>query len=83
MIAALLLALAVLAAKPTPSAVITAKCQKDFDAVNKPGTIERTSTMSIPAGSVVFDDEEEVLASITTAIYSWLLCSLRMTGLTR
>jgi hypothetical protein len=67
MVAALFLALVVLATKPTPSAVITAKCDKKVSKPYKKGSIKRSMTMSIPPGSVVFDDEVEVLASITAA----------------
>jgi hypothetical protein len=66
MIAALFLALAVLASKPIPSAVITAKINRV--ALKTKGSVERTSTKSVPYNSVLFDDEEEVLISITTGV---------------
>ena len=74
---ALLLAEALLATKPTPSAAVTITASSDWKTA---GTIAQSA--SIPDGSTVFDDEEEVLDSIvTTGTNSWL-CSLSMNSYT-
>ena len=79
--AIVVLAVVRLAAQPKPSAavIITRTKSTNWLGVTYTPVIKRTE--SIPSGSKIFDDEEEVLASITTASYPVGLCTLRLTSL--
>ena len=59
-----------LAATPTPTKVFTVKVD---------WSISIEVSASAPSGSHVFDDEKEVLASITTSNYYYSLVSIGMT----
>ena len=74
----MLLAMAIYAARPTPSEAFTVKRSYNN---GRSGSIVRSTT--IPFGSQIFEDEEEVLASITTNSDSYDLCSIRLTGMDR
>ena len=62
--AIVMLAVVLLAAQPKPSAAVIITRTKSFWGTTYTPVIKRTE--SIPSGSKIFDDEEEVLASITT-----------------
>ena len=75
----LLLAVAMLAAPPIPSKVLTAKVSADR---YTKGSLVVDAV--IPPDSQLFEDEQEVLASINTANFVFYLCELGMhTILTR
>ena len=75
----LLLAVAMLAAPPLPSKVLTVKVSTDPDDT---GSIVVGG--AVPSDSQLFSDEQEVLASINTANYGSFFCELGMhTILTR
>ena len=66
-----MLAVVILAAQPKPSAALIMTVYDN--------SIKRTE--SIPSGSIIFDDEEEVLASITTGSFVVYICNIRLTSL--
>jgi len=75
----LLIAVAMLAAPPIPSKVLTVKVNTDL---NKPGSI--VVGAAAPSDSQLFSNEHEVLASINTATKDRDLCEIEMhTILTR
>jgi len=78
MILVAFLAAVALAAGPRPSEIITFKVSNKR---KKIGSIERST--SIPPGSQLFDSEEDILASISSANRNTELCSLSMTCLRR
>jgi len=69
MVVHILFAAAILAATPTPSAVITFSVSGDPYSM---GFIEQST--SIPANSQIFETEDEILASISSASASNSLC---------
>ena len=71
MMACMLLAYVILAARPDPSAVFTIEN----------GSIERST--QIPSDCEIFEDEGEMLASVTTSNYPGFVffCSLSFTSL--
>ena len=71
-----LMAMAILAAKPVPSKVITATVSDDLNTV---GSI--VVTLSAPDDSHIFEDEKEILTSIITGNREVLLCLLTMHSL--
>jgi hypothetical protein len=78
-IAGLLIAVAMLAATPIPSKVLTVKVTTHYSIT---GSI--VVGAAAPSDSQLFSDEQEVLASINTANYASILCELGMhTILTR
>jgi len=72
-----LLTVAVLAAKPIPSKVITFTISNLHHTT---GSI--TISDKLPPGTQLFDDGEEILASINTGVYYGIFCSLGMTTVT-
>ena len=75
----LLIAVAVLAAPPIPSKVLTVQAATSY-----PYTPSIVVGGAAPPDSQLFSDEQEVLASINTANYRTLLCEIEMnTILTR
>ena len=77
--AGLLLVVAILAAPPIPSKVLTVKLSTSW---STPGSI--VVVAAAPSNSQIFSDEQEVLASINTANGYYELCELGMnTILTR
>jgi hypothetical protein len=77
LIMAALIAVTTLAARPIPSAAVTATTS---GTINTAGSIARTT--SIPYGAHIFNDKEEVLSAISTANWMIWLCELTMVGLT-
>ena len=73
----MLLAAAVIAASPIPSAAVTMVKGNNF---YRPGSISRST--SIPSDGVIFKDEEEVLTSISSESYGFYLMSFSLTSLT-
>ena len=77
--AGLLIAVAMLAATPIPSRVLTVKV-----GTSSPWKASIVVGGAAPSDSQLFSDEQEVLASINTANNRWILCELGMdTILTR
>jgi hypothetical protein len=76
MILRVMLVRVIIAASPIHSKVITYIPSGD-----KKGSM--TVTESIPAGSHLFKDKEEILASITTSQWSTELCFMGITSLTQ
>ena len=77
--AGLLLAVAMLAAPPIPSKVLTVKV-----ATSSPWKGSIVVGAAAPSDSQLFSDDQEVLASINTANYKYVICELGMnTILTR
>ena len=74
---ATLLSVASLAARPIPSAAVTATVSKSRTIA---GSIARGT--SIPSDSHIFNDIEEVLTAIHTANSGDRLCELTLVGLT-
>ena len=75
----LLLAVVMLAAPPIPSQVITVKVST-HDSIAASIVVDGAA----PPDSQLFEDEQEVLASINTANFYYILCQLGMnTILTR
>ena len=74
---ATLLAVVTLAARPIPSAAVTAKRSKSW---SEKGSIVLGT--SIPSGAHIFNDNEDVLTAISTANYALALCELKLVGLT-
>ena len=66
---ATLIAAVTLAARPIPSAAVTATVSNSW---KKLGSIAHGT--SIPSGAQVFDDKEEILTAISTANYATFLC---------
>ena len=76
--AGLLLAVALLAATPIPSKVLTVTLTTDY---STPSIVVGGAA---PSDSQLFSDDQEVLASINTANYGTIICELGMhTILTR
>ena len=69
MMVEIMLATAIYAARPTPSEAFTIKTSGHW---TRAGSIVRSTT--IPSGSQIFEDEAEVLASITTGSSYGDLC---------
>jgi hypothetical protein len=69
-IVGVLLVSAILGAGPTPTAAIIAKPEDQINGI--PKSLERS--LSIPSGSLIFTDEEYVLAKIKTWKYLDRLC---------
>ena len=74
---ATLLFVASLAARPIPSAAVTATVS---GSPTKKGSIVRGT--SIPAGAQIFNDKEDVLTAISTANFDPVLCELTLVVLT-
>ena len=73
MLVGVLLPVLLLAARPIPSAVFTIKVSDDG---YTPGSLVRTT--SVPNGSIIFEDEEEILTTIATDSHEFLFCSVSM-----
>ena len=73
----LLLVVSILAARPVPTAAVTIK----VNYYEKTGSMVRTT--SIPDGSTIFDDEDEVLAAITTTSGIGVFFSISLTSVGR
>ena len=71
----LLIAVAMLAAPPIPSKVLTVQVTTDYST----GSI--VVGAAVPSDSQLFSDEQEVLASINTANEKNLLCQLGMNSI--
>jgi hypothetical protein len=78
MIMATLIAVVTLAARPIPSAVVTATVSKSKD---ERGSIARG--VDVPEGAHIFNDREEVLTAISTTNYMTIICEINMVGLTK
>jgi hypothetical protein len=74
---ATLIAVATLAARPIPSAVVTATVSNSN---MKKGSIAHGTF--ILSGANIFNDKEDVLTAISTANYNAALCELTLVGLT-
>ena len=74
---ATLLSVASLAARPIPSAAVTATVSNSN---TEKGSIARGT--SIPSGALIFNDKDDVLTAISTANLNAILCELTMVGLT-
>ena len=74
---ATLLSVASLAARPIPSAAVTATVSND---ASEKGSIIRGT--SIPSGAHIFNDKEDVLTAISTANFNVVLCELTLVVLT-
>jgi len=74
----MLLTTVILAANSHPSEAVTAKVRIGNESGDTKQSIVRSS--SIPAGSLIFDHEDEMLASIETANSEETFCSLIMSS---
>jgi hypothetical protein len=74
---ATLIAVTTLAARPIPSAAVTATVS---NSQTTKGTIARGT--SIPSDAYIFNDKDDVLTAISTANYNTALCELTLVGLT-